>query len=301
MRELEDFKIFKSRTLGQMFMPEGLSYKNNKMLIPTIAHGRSVAIKVSDYRWVLVKGGGWNYGGPSVYISKKDAELVFGLYSKKSAERELSVSKALETISANYPKVLYYKSFCDYPNVEELKEILNARFSSGAPVDPCLLYTEVRYPYRVADLMYLSDADKRKVIKDCCSYWNVNMKSFVPKFIEVFANNVAMMHRNGFVNDTLEFSNVTMLGEIVDYELITAPGIPLFDAKYDEWKIPERREKEILYGAEVVLQLNNLLNKKSNLYDCYSAFVYEYSKRNSIFIDNNENVKAVLNQKDVIL
>ena len=66
------FDVFNSKTIGRVFMPDGLLYEKNKAIIPSIIHGRSVAIKVTEYEWILVKGGGWNYGGPCVYKSKKE-------------------------------------------------------------------------------------------------------------------------------------------------------------------------------------------------------------------------------------
>ncbi len=106
--KFETFKVFKSETVGRIFMPDGFSCLKKNALHISPLHGRAVALKKSDYEWLTVKGGGWNYGGPQIYLSKKDDELVFGLYGEASAERELQVSKKLQAISNDFPKVLYY-------------------------------------------------------------------------------------------------------------------------------------------------------------------------------------------------
>ena len=105
------FKIFNDERLGHLFTPDGLSYDDINAICISPIHGRAIAIQIDGYEWLTVKGGGWNYGGPQIYISMKDEELVFGLYPFDSAERELAVSREIEKISDRFPKVLYSLPF----------------------------------------------------------------------------------------------------------------------------------------------------------------------------------------------
>ena len=78
----------------------------------------------------MIKGVGWNYGGPILYRSTKDAELFFGLFYEKDAIRELEVSRALEKVSKEFPKVLYYKKFEDYPLPKEYEFLKTVRHTN---------------------------------------------------------------------------------------------------------------------------------------------------------------------------
>lgn len=293
--------VFGSEAVGKIFMPDGLTFSTNKVLIPSIIHGRSVAVKVSEYEWILVKGGGWNYNGPQVYISTKDQELVFGLNPYKAGLREYEVSKKIEEISDDFPKILYIKKFSDYTLPKELDFLKTVRFSSGELVDPCLTYTKVKCPYRVLDLAYKSDKEKEELIEFCCKYWNISKEQYVEKFTKELAKHVGILHKNGFINDTLEFSNVTMLAEIVDYELVTAPGVLFSDGTYGLEITDARREKEILYGAEIVIQLQALLQKPFSLYEAYENFVNYYKPFNEDFVNNNERIKEIIGRKKIVL
>lgn len=299
MQFYNDFTLFNDKTLGKIFLPESLFCK--KIIIPTINHGRSIACQIEDYEWILIKGGGWNYGGPSVYISTKDEELVFGLISLKACKREYEVSKALEKISNEFPKVLFYRRFADYDLPPKYDFLKTVQYTSGDLVDPALLYTKVKYPYRVADLMYLTDDEKNQRVRECSEYWKIPAETYIECFARKLADSVAIMHINSFIDDTLEYSNITLLAEIVDYELVTAPGVPLYEGKYDDWRIEARKEKELLYGAEIILQLSHLLHRNLDFYSCYELFVGEYKKINPGFIDNNERVQKILNKEEIIL
>ena len=290
-----------SEAIGRMFSPDGICYEDSEILLPSIIHGRSIAVKAGDYRWILIKGGGWNYGGPLVYRSKKDDELVFGLNPTDSGQREMSVSKLIERFSDEFPKVLYYKRFADYTLPSEFDFLKTIRYSNGRIVDPCLTYTEVRCPFRVLDLAYQTEAEKSAIIEKCCKYWSIKEARFIQTFAYELGRHVGILHRNHFINDTLEYSNVTLLAEIVDYELVTAPNVPFIDGT-DGTVIPdERREKEILYGAEIVLQLSALIYDTISLYECYQLFLDGYCKENPTFVENNPEIRAIMNRSKYIL
>ena len=295
------FRVFGSEELGRLFLPDGFSYENTQAYRISPFHGRAVALKESDYRWISVKGGGWNYGGPQVYLSNKDEELIFGLYPLESAERELSVSRAIETFSDAFPKVLYYKNLCDYVLPKPFVDVSTATFRNGKQVKPCLLYTQLRCPVRVADLMYFTEEERKEAVASCCRYWNVPSEEYTEKFTERLASHVALMHKNGCINDTLDYGNVTLLAEVVDYEWVTVPNIRLPDGTFGLEITEERREKEILYGAEVCLQLRAMLWQDCNLFEVYREFVSAYATVNREFTEKNERIQKFLRKEEFIL
>ncbi len=299
--KIENFKVFDDEVLGRIFIPDGVSYEKAKAVHISPLHGRAVAIKKADYQWITIKGGGWNYGGPQIYISKKDEELVFGLYPQSSAVRELAVSHEIEKLTNEFPKVLYYKSLCDISVPEKYAFLKTAKFKNNELINPCLLYTRLRCPFRVADLMYLTETEKTSVIDYCCKYWGISREKYIKTFIQKLASNVALLHKNNFINDTLDYGNVTMLAEIIDYEWITAPNIKLFDGTYGLEITDERKEKEILYGTEVCLQLKALLHMEYNLFDIYEEFAESYGSINFQFLNENKRIQKILTRKEVIL
>ena len=113
---------------------------------------------------------------------------------------------------------------------------------------------------------------------------------------------MAILHKHNFINDTLDYGNVTMLGEIIDYEWMTAPNIKLLDGT-DGCSIltEERKEKEILYGVEVCLQLKAMLQENYNLFDIYKEFIDEYGKLNYDFVNKNERIEKILNKEKFVL
>lgn len=298
---MKPFQVFKSEAVGRIFVPDGFSYEEVTAVQISPLHGRSVALRVSCYDWINVKGGGWNYGGPQVYLSRKDEELVFGLYPLLSAKRELAVSQALEKISDTFPKVMYYKKLSEYKMPPKYMFLTEAKFQNGASVEPCLLYTRVKSPCRVADLMYFTDKEKQRAVQVCCDFWSISPKQYTQKFTQELAKHVAVMHKHGFINDTLDYANVTMLAEIIDYEWVTAPGILLPDGTYGLEITDARREKELLYGAEVCLQLKAMLQEPYALFDCYREFIEAYQNIYPQFAEQYDGVQKMLAREDFIL
>ena len=298
--KFDSFKVFNDHALGKIFFPKGLNYYENLSTYVSIKHGRSCAIKVSDFEWILVKGGGWNYGGCLVYRSTKDKELSFGLFGKTDAIREYEVSKKIEEIANEFPQVLYYKIFSDYKLPSQYDFLKTIKYNDLKPVEPCLLYTKVKSPFRIADLQFYSDSIKNEIIRISCEYWNIGINDYLEYFCKKLANHVSLMHKNGFINDSLEYSNITMLAEIVDYEWITAPNIPLPDGNSGNVFTYERKEKEILYAVEAILFLSALIHIKYDFFDIYETFISEYKKTNSDYVDLNINIWKILKRERFI-
>ena len=199
----------------------------------------------------LIKGVGWTIGGPSVLLSRKDDELCFGLYDKKSALREIAVSEYIENLKIPATRVIGYA---------EIKERLltKAKFSSGKPILPCLLYTQTLSPLRVNDLIYFNSNQKLEIVSRIAMIFDIAPKKYFDWFCIRLSETVAMLHEAGGCNDTLDWSNITLAGEITDFEWIYVPSIPL---PWGNGKINlfERQEKEIIYAFEICVKLSHLL------------------------------------------
>ena len=130
------FLVLDSENIGQVILSDifkelkiNTNIKQNTFcILPSINHGRSVAIFVDKYKWILIKGAGWNYGGPLVYKCKKDSELIFGLCGKKDALREISVSKKISEFSDEFPIVFDYKLLRDYLKSDEYSFFMDSGY-----------------------------------------------------------------------------------------------------------------------------------------------------------------------------
>ena len=217
----------------------------------TPLHGRVAGYLHEKEGWVLIKGVGWTFGGPRVLVSPKDAELCFGLYDKAAAERELAVSDWLSANGLNAARVL------------GIAEIDDSRFDAtvfqnGQPVTPVLLYTSVAYPLRVADLAYFDDQGKDQIIADVSNLNGWAETEFLERFIYTLSQNVAEFQAAGGCNDTLDPNNVTLAGEITDFEWVGVPDVPLPWGDFNE-SLVQRRQKEVIYLYDIFIKLAAML------------------------------------------
>jgi len=239
--------------IGGWFVDKHFSKNGNSDVFPlTPLHGR-VACFYSEFTgWVLIKGVGWTYGGPRVLNSPKDAELCFGLYDKKSAEREQLVSNWLLQQEIWATRVLGYAKIDD-PDLNKIS------FKNGSKINPVLLYTRVKHPLRIMDLAYFNDHERELIIQDTSEKYGWSQQNFVLEFLRILALNVALFHSKGGCNDTLEIGNVTLAAEITDFEWVSVPGVPLLWGDGTQ-HLNVRKQKEILYLYEIAIQLSGLLH-----------------------------------------
>ena len=210
-------------------------------------HGRS-ALYESDGEYVYIKGTGWTFGGASVVTSPKDPGLVFGLYDKKFAEREFEVSKVLNSHGIRACRVLGYGS---------LEEV------SHSNVEAAQLFVSTLYPLRVADLSFVPSLDIReKFVEDVarlCKLSKSTLDYFVYWFVESLSGSIIQLHSMGGACDSLTYDNVTLAGELVDFEWLFVPGIPTPDGNADIF-IEERQKKAAIYTCEIGFYLANFLD-----------------------------------------
>ena len=210
-------------------------------------HGRS-SLYESGGRFVYIKGSGWTFGGASVVASPKEPGLVFGLLDKRFAERELEVSKVLNSHNIKACRVLGFGDLQGFrhPNLEATQ-----------------LFVSTLYPLRVADLSFIPYLDLRaKYVEDVakiCGLAISNLNDFVYWFVESLTNTVLQLHSIGGVCDSLTYDNVTLAAELVDFEWLFVPGIPTPDGSTDIF-IEERQKKAAIYICEIGFYLANFLD-----------------------------------------
>jgi hypothetical protein len=221
----------------------------------TPLHGRSAVHVDEQGQFTTIKGLGWTHGGPPILLSPKDAELCFGLFNETDAVRELQVSRWLEQHGFRAVKVTGYASLdiATLPMPEQLQGE-GFLYANGAEIKPVLMYVQVQNPLRVADLAFLTPDDKQLAIKEAAQIGDWPEEQFVEAFFIQLIKTVGDLHRAGGVNDTLSPDNITLAAELIDFEWLTVPGIPLPDGTTTE-NLAVRQQKELLYAIDIGLNL----------------------------------------------
>lgn len=229
----------------------------------TPIHGRSAIYIDSDNTFYAVKGSGWSFGGVPILESPKESQLVFGLFAKKLAQRELEVSIELERHALRVGRVVGWALL----NSEILFE--NNYKNTTREMEPSLLYTKLIYPLRVADMAYMKYEDRIQAINEASklSGWDCDgPDSYVVKFLETLAITVDKIHCLGGVFDGLFYDNITLACELLDFEWFYMPGYALPDGSSNE-NINARQKKSLIYMAEIGYQLSCFLGLKFNFLD----------------------------------
>ena len=268
--------------------------------IPSLKHGRACAVCLNpdkEDEWVSIKGIGWTYGGFAVLPSSKDHELVFGLYDKKSAQREYSVSNKLNTLKIESPVVLGFVTLTPDILPEQLKKISSIKYKNGRDVESCLLYTKVKSPFRITDLQFMGFDDRKRIITKTANLIGTDYTGYIERFANILGKKIAEYHNINCVNDLLDAGNITLCAEIVDYEWFTIPDIPLPDGSLGLQKTEERREKEIIYAIESLLLLNNYLNAEYCFWDLADLLIKGYEQ----LYQNNKLVELIKMRKTLVL
>ena len=108
------------------------------------------------YKFYSLKGTGWTFGAASHFMSPTHEGLYYGLFTKCYAEKEMTVSAALEKKNFLAGRVIGYGMLGEPFNKLRINEEL---------IHPCVLYTEMLSPYRIADLSYFEQEIKRKLFR----------------------------------------------------------------------------------------------------------------------------------------
>ena len=297
----EPFEVLGDVELGKEFLPP-IATGNNQVCLISPRHGRAVTMKISDLSWINIKGIGWTFGGPYVYRSRKDQNMMFGLLDECDAKRELQVSEHLQKINPSAPKVLEYKRFKDinFTN-QEHRKLVNICHTCGKKIEPSILYTQMKSPFRMADIAFFTDSQREEILNFYCNYFNCSRQDFIKTFAFRLAKQIGLFHAKGIINDSLYWDNITLCAEIVDYEWLTVPGMLLPNGQDAEFYIPdERKEKEIIYAIEAILRMAALFHLKTDFYEILSALVDGHKVYNPEFIERSDFLLRMQNREKFI-
>lgn len=227
---------------------------------PTPIHGRTCFATFDDGQTWAVKGVGWSFEPPYFLQSPKDAQLFFGLYDRRDAEREFEVSNWLLEQGLRAARVAGYVKLPDIW-VNRIANGQKLTFRDGTPLIPVQQYTQTITPYRVADLVYCNDARKAELIAETATLcdWPKDVDGFVSAFTSQLIETVLKYHALNCVNDSLSWDNCTLAAEPIDYEWFSVPGIVLPDGTEPTIRLHERQQKELIYIGEISIQLASLL------------------------------------------
>ena len=221
-------------------------------------HRRSIAVKTQEFedKLFILKGIGWSHGPPWTFLSPKDDQLYFGLMDKNSAIRELRISNWFFNAGIHSTRVLKYEIL----TANELFLFgLNQKtlFKNGREVSPVVLVTESLSAFRVNDFTPRNHKDWLQEFlthNKPTELDTQDIRNFIRNFAKKLVVNIEKYQSLGGVNDTLSADNVTIAGEITDFEWIYVPGIPLPDGWTDKYLF-ERQEKEAIYYIDIMLAL----------------------------------------------
>lgn len=291
-------------------------YQQKDVSLISVRHGRAVSACENCLKWINIKGIGWQFGGPAILRPRKDRELIFGVMEEKGAKRELEVSEYIQKLGPSLcPKVLKYirvADLCDEiyrnnPNLSDndrktLDTIVNLKYNTGETVNPSILYTQMKSPFRIADLAFFKDEDKSKILDFYCRYFLAKKSNFIERFAKRLGFNIGFLHENGIINDSLYYDNITLCAEICDYEWLTVPGMLLPNGQ-DASNImtDERKEKEIIYAIEAVLRLAGMLQLECNFYNIFDAIMEGYLMHNIKFFLPSKQLQQIKNRENIIL
>ena len=294
------FEVFGDNALGKQCFPYMIT-QNDQVCLISVRHGRSVVARKNDFEWINIKGGGWTFGGPYVYRSAKDSCMMFGLMDEKDAVREQAVSDYLQTINPHAPIVLGFKSFRDVFFSTPDQNIVNVHHTNGEAVNPCLLYTQTKSPFRMADIAFLTDAEKQEVLTFYCAYFKCTESEFIKTFAYHLAEQIGLYHQKNVINDSLYWDNITLCAEIVDYEWLTVPNMLLPNGQDASDYIPqERKEKEIIYALEAVLRRAALFHLQTDFYTVLDALLAGHQVHNPEFFQQSAVLQKMKNKERFI-
>jgi hypothetical protein len=232
----------------------------------TPIHGRSCFATLEDGQTWCVKGVGWSFGPPYFLQSPKDDQLYFGLFDKRSAERELKVSDWLASHGLRTARVAGYVELAA-ALLERISGGKPLAFKDGTPLFAVQQYTRTIVPYRVADLAYFNDAQRTRALTETAAIcgWSKEPDGFVRDFANQLADTVLKYHALDCVNDSLTWDNTTLAAEPIDFEWFSIPEIVLPDGTDPTTILVPRQQKEVIYIGEITVQLAALLGTRITL------------------------------------
>lgn len=182
----------------------GFSKEYDKAFVPSPWHGRSQAfISKENNTYLVVKGIGCPYLSSPYFNSNEMDGHIWGFLDEKTAKYE-------------------------FENMQIANRLLNGRVSAPVALKkiididglhPCLIYYNVRNPYRLIDLDFFNSTQKKEIRKNILSLSSNPSEKYVHiVVVERLCEIIKILYDNNLVHNALSVHNVTCSLELVDFE-----------------------------------------------------------------------------------
>ena len=225
------------------------SWKKESLFIPSVKHRRVICTQISSSEYLSLKGVGWVHGPPWSMPSPVENELWYGLMDEESAKKEILISSKLKA----------YGIHCSYAHLieplsqNELSLIgvsSDPTYNSGRLVRPVVLITKFQQALRIADLTPATEKQWHEALLSNGPH-KCDKTLASKNLINKIYNNIIKYQCNGAVNDTLSPDNVSLLGEITDFERIYISDTSQI-AVIEKNDILSRQRSEAYYFFDIV-------------------------------------------------
>lgn len=191
----------------------------SSFLVPSVKHRRAVSVKKNDGSYISLKGVGWVHGPPYYKMSPTYKTLWYGLMDLESAKKEVQISHELRRVGVDATHVLGYSELTveDFAalGVDELPTYHDNQY-----ITPVVLATRVRGLYRIRDCTPHTKKNWLELILKEFDPTRGSVVCAAEKLISKIISNIDKYQSYGYVNETLSSDNITIFGEITDFERI---------------------------------------------------------------------------------
>lgn len=283
------YKIFGNKDLinriGAVFVSskDSSSDLGREFISISPLHGRACTT-IYEGKTITLKGVGWTFGGPKYFLSPTLEELYYGLLPEIYAKKEMKISKALEKENILAGRVIGYGLLGnDFAEITVQDELFK----------PSILYTQMSSPYRIADLMYFDLMQRQSLFRNeyvRCNpdLENSSLESIFWDFLETLSKTNHTLINLGGINDSLFWDNVTLAGEVVDFEYIFLPGLGVNDS-IGHIRLQDRQKQSFIWLFELLFKMVHALQLKISFSEIairsFEACKEDLLKENKSFLE----------------
>lgn len=206
-------------------------------------HGRSHCLtsKLGDL-WIIIKGTGCPYM-PNPYTPTQCMNgSKWGMLDRKDAEKEFEIMK----------QVAEFKTETSIPLA--LKKIIHPSFA------PYLIYYGLKNPYRLIDLDFMNQNDKKlvreNIFRDNCGRFNSTHLIATYKI----SKTLKRLYDNGLIHNSLSTHNITCALELLDFEA----SIQVLNSNYSSETLNNLVLREMIQLREIAYQIAWWFNEDFN-------------------------------------
>ncbi|MFV2016351.1 MAG: hypothetical protein ACC656_13040 [Candidatus Heimdallarchaeota archaeon] len=264
--ELNNFKKLKARSIDydtirnannhSVLYPYILDLKGDKdLFIVSPYHGRSAITKYNSESedYCIIKGCGLTYYPGNFINTREYGDHTWGLLLVEDAIRDFDCCLDIQSLNI-------ITSIPDY--VIELKMKIEL-LSSHKVLQPALLQSRVRCPYRICDFKFVDSSILDKLFDHWDDYGVDNNPERYLIAADLLIKNLSILHNNDILHNAIHIQNYTLLLELIDFELSRTPNNK-YRSKEDEMQYKNLMNREIIQTLEIVNYISWITKEKIN-------------------------------------